>query len=251
MNDLSPEARLLLARARESIEPSGVDRERGRVAVRAALASAAVPTVVAAATPVAAMVKTGAIALAIVTAVGVTAYRRSNMRSAPALPAVEAQVAEPTPAAAAPVFAPEPSPEPARVEPAPIAMPAGTTVARATPLPAKRALSARPEPTVPSADDPTAPATDTLSEEIASMEQVEHALSSHQPARARALLDAMKGRFPHGVLIEERMAARVVAQCALGQSEQARAAADAFLRAHPRSPQAARVRAACGAATQR
>jgi outer membrane protein assembly factor BamD (BamD/ComL family) len=71
------------------------------------------------------------------------------------------------------------------------------------------------------------------------------ALHAGDPARALALFDEHARHFPDGLLAEERAAERIIALHDLGRDAEARAAATAFLRAHPGSPQAERVRAAC------
>ena len=69
--------------------------------------------------------------------------------------------------------------------------------------------------------------------------------AGHAP-RALALLQEHATRFPNGVLIEEREAERIVVLCALGRTEDARAAASRFLRERPRSPLVRRVHESCG-----
>jgi hypothetical protein len=64
--------------------------------------------------------------------------------------------------------------------------------------------------------------------------------------RALAAIDAQENRFPSGALAEERAEARIVTLCALGRHEEARADASRFLRVHPHSLLAGRVRASCG-----
>ena len=71
------------------------------------------------------------------------------------------------------------------------------------------------------------------------------ALHEHDPARALVLLNEHARSYPSGALAEERAAARVNALCDLGQTDNAQAAAAAFLRDRPSSPLAARVRTAC------
>jgi hypothetical protein len=66
------------------------------------------------------------------------------------------------------------------------------------------------------------------------------------PERALAAINAQDARFPDGALREERAEARIVALCALGRVEEARAKASLFLQEHPRSLLASRVRASCG-----
>ena len=74
------------------------------------------------------------------------------------------------------------------------------------------------------------------------------ALRAGEPARALALFDAHALRYPRGILAEERAAERALALAALGRHAEARAAADEFLRAHPTSPLATRLRRSIPAA---
>jgi hypothetical protein len=60
------------------------------------------------------------------------------------------------------------------------------------------------------------------------------------------MIDQHRARFPNGTMVEERESERIVVLCALGRTDEARAAASAFLRDRPRSPLAGRVRASCG-----
>jgi hypothetical protein len=69
------------------------------------------------------------------------------------------------------------------------------------------------------------------------------ALRAGDGARALRLADDHERRFPDGLLVEEREGARVVARCSSAPSA---AAADEFLRAHPRSPMRVRILSVCG-----
>jgi outer membrane protein assembly factor BamD (BamD/ComL family) len=62
---------------------------------------------------------------------------------------------------------------------------------------------------------------------------------------AAALLDQLAEEFPAGALVQERTAARVLADCALGQVERAQSRAARFLARYPNSVHAERVRASC------
>jgi hypothetical protein len=78
------------------------------------------------------------------------------------------------------------------------------------------------------------------------LRQADSARKAGDAPRALALIEEHGARFPDGILVQEREAERVVVLCALGRTEEARAAASAFLRVWPRSPLASRVRASCG-----
>ena len=68
-------------------------------------------------------------------------------------------------------------------------------------------------------------------------------LRAGNPAGALQLLVRATSRFPNGVLIQEREALRIEALRALGRTSEARALADAFVEAYPKSPHLSRVTA--------
>ena len=70
------------------------------------------------------------------------------------------------------------------------------------------------------------------------------AAAKHDDAAAIALLRRHAREFPDGAMAEDRRAWLAIVQCRSAVSA-GRTAADAFLAAHPRSPYAERVRAAC------
>jgi hypothetical protein len=70
------------------------------------------------------------------------------------------------------------------------------------------------------------------------------AAAKHDDAEAIALLRRHAREFPDGAMAEDRRAWLAIVQCRSAVSA-GRPAADAFLAAHPRSPYAERVRAAC------
>ena len=63
--------------------------------------------------------------------------------------------------------------------------------------------------------------------------------------RALQALEAHERAHPHGSLAEERDALRVLSLCASGQALEGGEERSAFLRAHPLSAYADRVRLAC------
>ncbi len=122
-----------------------------------------------------------------------------------------------------------------------------------TEVPVSPATTASPPPDPVTADVP-APTTTTavpagpttLDAEADLLRRADAARKSGDAAGALALLELHRARYPNGILVEEREAERIVVLCALGRTDEAHAAAARFLRDHPRSPQAARVRASCG-----
>jgi hypothetical protein len=69
---------------------------------------------------------------------------------------------------------------------------------------------------------------------------------TRDPRAALALLDRLTRIQPHGFFMEERDALRILSLAAIGQGGPARERAASFLRAHPKSPLADRVRLATG-----
>lgn len=86
--------------------------------------------------------------------------------------------------------------------------------------------------------------TSDLTAEVRLLREAEVALST-DPARALALLRKHERQFPKTSLPLERRALQALARCATSPDEAAIRERDAFLREHPASPYAARVRAAC------
>jgi hypothetical protein len=87
------------------------------------------------------------------------------------------------------------------------------------------------------------PKRETLVLELAALDAVRSTLASGDARSALALLDIYDDRFPRGRLELEAEVLRIDALAGSGRSEAARQRAEAFLRHHPRSVLAARVRA--------
>lgn len=77
---------------------------------------------------------------------------------------------------------------------------------------------------------------------------IDSALRSGDSAVATRLVDEHAKRFPHGVLVEEREGARILARCGAGSKDEV--AAMSFVTSHPRSPLRARIVATCGVSDQ-
>jgi hypothetical protein len=158
-------------------------------------------------------------------AIGATA--RAHTGVAPS----QAQGTEAPPVSADPVV-PDPVPheEPA---PAPEAPPPAAAV------PVRPRPRAEPVPEV---------IPETFEAETQALREAVSALRSGHPEVALPALAAQDAKYPHGVLGEERAVARIEALCAVGRTGEANTLASRFLAQHPRSLQAARVRASCGGA---
>ena len=86
---------------------------------------------------------------------------------------------------------------------------------------------------------------DGLSEEVAILSRAETDLYGGRAESALLALDEHERRFGHGVLEEERTAARIQALCALGRTAEADTELARLVRISPNSPHAKRSRQAC------
>jgi hypothetical protein len=120
---------------------------------------------------------------------------------------------------------------------------------RAPAAPASVVHEPAPPPARPSrrigAPPVTSPGDRGLAAEVAYMRQARAAIDAGDPGAALRALDEHAREFAAGQMLEDRLRLRIEATCALGREEQARAQADEFLRDHPGSPHAARVRELC------
>jgi hypothetical protein len=234
MTDLSPEARSIIDAGRDADGAGDIERARVRRELMAKIAAGAVTL---AASEAAAATTPGSsltlakilVPLAIVAGgVGGTLAWRAQHKApvAPAAVVATAVAPAPAPVAPPPVIAPTivptvaPAPEPVRHTP-----------------PRRAHVAARAEAN-----------TDHLAEETALLASANAQLRAGDARRALALLDNYDHRYPGGMLREEVVATRVIARCQIGLSPDAAAkrGADGFLRRHPTSPLAPRVRSSCG-----
>jgi hypothetical protein len=285
MSGLTPEDEALLRSARLGLEPTDTDRTRierkvlGRLGLGLGVATSALSsnTAANAAAPMAAaampvMKVIGALlVVGGLVGTGALALRASRpLEQAPAPHASSALVAvapnRPTPRDSAPArisppmttpMTTTPSPSSSRVlaaaPPAPPAL-ARRDVAASTTAPpaASHAVSANDVPPLPASTAPMPPqpmtplaGPATVAAEAQLLREADTARRAGDAKRALALLNEHVSSFPNGTLAEERDAERVVVLCALGQTDEAREAASAFVRDHARSPLVARVRASC------
>ncbi len=102
-------------------------------------------------------------------------------------------------------------------------------------------------PRAPGHAAPVAPPhrADDAFEEIALLAKIQAALRVDDAPLALSLVDEHARRFPRGALAPEREGARVLATCSRSAAPQRQALGRVYLEDHPRSPLAARVRAAC------
>jgi hypothetical protein len=218
--ELTSEERALIAKAREGVVPTEIQRARARKGLDAKIAAGVAP-VMATSAGLATLLKLGA-GVAVAAALGSGAVYFAAPRP-------------PSPVAASKV----PHTRPARLPtPVPAAEPAAASEAPSPPLHARANLRRR------EASPPAAPPVD-LAGELALLTQASAATRQGNAGRADELLRTYDERYPQGQLAQERAAAGVLAHCAAGRTQQARAEARRFLERWPRSPLVARIQASC------
>lgn len=153
------------------------------------------------------------------------------------------------PSAAAVTGRPPPIEAPASAEPqAPVvsveALPPAPTIAPriTTPIVASSASSTEVSPEPALFAGQSSAAEPTVAEEIADLDRARKELAAGQPAKAVAILERHRARFPNGVMDEEASVLLIEALARAGEAERARSLGKAFLAARPASPLAARVR---------
>ncbi len=127
--------------------------------------------------------------------------------------------------------------------------PARDTVDSNTPVPKPPEVhaerTAAPSRTTTRSEAAPARSDATLAEELAIVRSVRAAIDRDEPDAALAAVAEHERRFANGQLVEERKSLRIEALCRAGKAPQARAEAQVFLRDHPGSPHADRVRSTC------
>jgi hypothetical protein len=235
---LTPGARAIVDAARGDDEPGAGDRERVRAKVLAALAAGGAAGAGAAGKASAATSATAGGALATKLAVIAVAVAGLATGAYLAMRSPSTTTTPPPSQSEVSALPPEPQPEPevvpevtadASIEMAPEDVPDPAPKPRA-----KRKVEA-----------PALSPADSLREERALIARASDALRDGDGAAALAAVKEHQRRFPDGLLIEERSAARVQALCALGRTADGTSAREAFLARWPRSVHAAKVRAAC------
>lgn len=136
-------------------------------------------------------------------------------------------------AATAPALASAQTPEGAAVAPSATALelPAAAMASVAPPV------SSAPTGRAPS----VAESQSALRDESSAVLEIRRTLRAGDAAGALRLLEQARQRFPHGALSQEREALGIEALAKSGASDAASRKAEAFLRAHPKSPYAADV----------
>ena len=89
-------------------------------------------------------------------------------------------------------------------------------------------------------------AEDPIGEEVSLLKRAEQAIRSREPQLALGLIEELDRRFARGKLLDERSAARVMANCLELEPEAARRAGETYLRNAPGHVYHERVRQLCG-----
>jgi hypothetical protein len=216
VSTFGPEARALFEAGRDALHPTVADRERNLAALRA-LTGDAVEGAAAVATSGFGWPAISATVLGLAVAGGLLVYSfQNNEATAPAKP--KAVLAVQALAAARPAL-PVPPVEPA-------SNPALSLPPDEARFPAKRGSSER------------------LAEEVALLSRAQTDLHAGRFSSALRLLGEHERKFPRGTLVQERVAARVRALCALGRVKEADAE---LVRVSPGSLHEGRLREACSA----
>lgn len=216
--DLSPESRTLIAATRSAYEPTASNRAQVRWRVERQLAARAARPAWRAWRPLA------IVASSVLAAAGAAAGTALLWPEAPAPPTSQPHVTRAETTRALPRVSRE--------------LPSELVV----PQPATSSASAASKRRVAPAARLSPPRTSSaLAAETLLIARAQAATNRGQAGRALELLKEYDRKFANGSLSEERSAARVVALCAAGQRNAARAEADRFLARWPRSPQGARI----------
>ncbi len=237
----------MLALARQAAEPSAETRARVAWAVQTALLvqpvvpapgstspSPAAPTQPAWLATLLPFVAVGVITGAVGVVVGRTLPR-------PASPDSHADVdrLRPVPRAPMPASAQPPARPMGGKAPTVPLSPVEDLPAAPAPRSAARTTDAR------SPDLAPEPAPDSLSSVVAALQRAQAELRDGHPLQALLLLNELDRDYPSTVLLEERSAVRVHAQCAISRSPASLAVAREFVRAHPASLYTTRIKRAC------
>jgi hypothetical protein len=216
---MTPEARALVRAVRSALRPSQGDRER---VLRLLLPLVGATQSVGLAHALTAATTTLAKVSAALVAVGV-AGGGLFLAARPKAPVIEvAKTALAQPAPVWPSAPPSASPVTSQNEQAPQAKPSEK------PVPVLRRR------------------TDELAREVAILSRAGGELHAGQPEAALKTLEEHQRNFPHGVLTQERLAARARALCALGRTMEAEVELGRLAQKSPNSPHEARARQACG-----
>ncbi len=227
MSDLSPKLGEFVAACKRSSRPTEADMQRVRAALQLRLGAAVMASQPAAASDTARLLfgKVSAIGLAGLMVLGSLWFFTARARQA------ASSESNAAPSAAATIQADTAS-APSATSPS----------ATGSTSPEAGKIAAVPRPTLGNVEARPRPVRDRLEEELALLSKAETALHSGNAAVALEVLNEHERKFPHGQLVEERIAARIRALCALGRKTEA----DALLvQLSPKSPYGKQSPRAC------
>ena len=228
MSELSPAARAILDAGHIAQDPTALQRERNRAALRARLAAEVSAPPPVAQRPSPRVAWWGAAAVGLAALVVALLWRREP----PASPVRTSAPTSPAPAVA-------PAPVPVTPAPVPVVpVPVAPSATQEAPRPVPVVTAARDRRTEPSE-------VDTMAEELRLLRESRRALDQGDGRAALALVQTHARRFPRAQLAEEREATRVLALCASGDTAAASRAGQSFVSRYPQSPQLPRVRRSC------
>ena len=224
--ELDVDMQSVIEAARGGHEPSELSRARVRKGVEiklaAGIALAVGPATAASAFAGAVKLTVAVVAVGTVVGAGVYAYPRHASKPAPVARAVATRVAPPVPVVTAP---------PLEIEiPAAAVTPHRASIKRRAPVAVAPVVVEN---------------VSSLKEETALLGGANAALARGDVKRALSALDEYDHRPGSGLLAEERTVTGILAACAAGQVDAARAEARHFRARWPRSPLGARVDGSC------
>ena len=168
----------------------------------------------------------------------------------PQAPRGDAAATTPAAAAAASAVVAAPTESPPAAVPAVPAVrelnPAGTAMAPAALPSTRKALGSAAEPKNGQPSSPAEIDVDALGRETAALDEVRAALREGDTSRALSRLNAFAKEHPRAVLAEEAAVLRIEAHAARGEHVQATTLGKLWLRVHPKSAYADRIRRAMG-----
>lgn len=244
MNELDEVERRVLQGARRALSPSSADAERVLAATLTALGAApALPATRPGHTRFGAragLLSKVSAALVIAGISGAIGYLAGYQAAQPNRPKGEVLTAAPAVVPAAP------QPTDSAHETAPSQAEESTQATPASPpdTASRRRTARAVRPAVTSEPVPEPPKQPSLGDELAAVKLIERALRNDEPNVALELLDELDERMPQGALGEERLAASVMARCALGIGPK-HVLRHEFASRHPSSAYLERVQRAC------
>jgi len=240
MTQLDDDEALILARARRALAPTGIDQQR---ILNRLLPELALPTVAASGKPLPgpswSLPKVGALAIMAAALTGGLGYKLGFQAGiAQNKPAVGRTAVVTAPRVVLPEESPRPTNEPST-----------PTASEVLPSAPAKPSPASAVPRVLRESSP-APSALGLDEEVRQLRRVERAIRENNPRFALVLLEELDHAIPAGQLLEERRAARIMANCQLG-ADSAVADARAFVAKRAASAYVTRVIALCGLGGER